>query len=78
VNNQRTFIFLGIVVLLSICLGLFREPHYQGRSLTSWLQQYAYSAGNETQRLEQASMACLSWVGLHPIAAASWSGYFIL
>ena len=59
-NNQRTFIFLGIVVLLSICIGLFREPHYQGRSLTSWLQQYAYSAGNETQRLEQASIAVRS------------------
>jgi HEAT repeat protein len=57
VNNQRTFIFLGILVGLSICIGLFREPQYQGRSLTNWLQQYADSAGNETQRLEQASTA---------------------
>jgi HEAT repeat protein len=60
VNNQRTFIFLGIVVLSSIGIGLFREPHYQGRSLTSWLQQYAVSGLNETQRREQASMAVRS------------------
>jgi HEAT repeat protein len=60
VNNQRTFIFLGIVVLLGICIGLFREPHYQGRSLTGWLQQYAVSGLNETQRREQASVAVRS------------------
>ena len=59
-NNQRTFISLGMIVALGICIGPFREPHYQGHSLTTWLQQYADSAGNETQRLEQASVAIRS------------------
>jgi len=60
VNNQRTFIFLVVVVALSICTGLFREPHNQGRSLISWLQQYVDSAGTGTQRQEQAAMAVRS------------------
>ncbi len=59
-NNQRTFLFLGLVVALSIFIGLFREPHYQGRSLTSWLQQCSEAAGNETQRIQQAEIAMRS------------------
>jgi HEAT repeat protein len=60
VNNLRTFIFVCLMVGLIVCIGAFREPHYQGRSLTSWLQQYADSGGNETRSLEDASLAVRS------------------
>jgi HEAT repeat protein len=56
---QRAFLFavlitavIGIGVLL-----LSREPHYQGRSLTSWLQQSWDTPLMETQRLAEAQNA---------------------
>ena len=40
-NTRRIFIFIALAVALGgiILLPLLREPSYQGRSLTSWLQQ---------------------------------------
>lgn len=59
---KRVFIFavlitvvIGIAVLL-----LSREPHYQGRSLTSWLQQSWDTPLMETQRLAEAQNAIRS------------------
>lgn len=56
---QRVFIF---AVLITVVIGiggllLSREPHYQGRSLSSWLQQCLDTPLMETQRLAEAQAA---------------------
>jgi len=49
-----------IAVLAVLAVAAFlsgREPHYQGRSLTSWLQQCYDTPSMETQRLAEAQSA---------------------
>ncbi len=58
-ENRGIFIFIALVLALGgVILLLFpREPHYQGRSLSSWLQQCYDTPLNETQRLSEAQAA---------------------
>jgi HEAT repeats len=61
-KNRRIFIFIALVVTLGgvILLSFPPEPHYQGRSLTSWLQQCNDTPLDETQRLSEAQTAVRS------------------
>jgi HEAT repeat protein len=56
---RSIFIFVALVVVLGgvVLLSPLREPSYQGRSLTSWLQQCKDTGFYETQRLAQAQNA---------------------
>jgi HEAT repeat protein len=58
-KTKGIFIFIALVLALGgVILLLFpREPHYQGRSLSSWLQQCYDTPLNETQRLSEAQAA---------------------
>jgi HEAT repeat protein len=57
-KTRRSFILITLVVLgCVVLLAVLREPHYQGRSLTSWLQQCDDTPFYETQRLAQAQTA---------------------
>jgi HEAT repeat protein len=59
-KNQRIFIFIALVLALSgiILLPMYpREPRFQGRTLTSWLQQCNDTPLDETQRLSEAQTA---------------------
>jgi hypothetical protein len=58
-KTQRIFAFTYLVLALggTILLSFPREPHYQGRSLTSWLQQCNDTPLDETQRLSEAQTA---------------------
>ncbi|MGD1089003.1 MAG: hypothetical protein ABR955_09820, partial [Verrucomicrobiota bacterium] len=58
-KTRRIFIFIAMVLALGgvVLLSFSREPHYQGRSLTSWLQQCNDTPLNETQRLSEAQTA---------------------
>src|ERR1022692_755985 len=55
----RLFIFIAMFLIFGgVTLLLFpREPHYQGRSLSSWLQQCYDTPLMETQRLGEAQSA---------------------
>src|ERR1035441_8544794 len=61
-KTKRIFFFIALVLALGgVILLLFpREPHYQGRSLSSWLQQCYDTPLNETQRLSEAQAAVRS------------------
>jgi len=58
-KTKGIFIFIALVLALGgVILLLFpREPHYRGRSLSSWLQQCYDTPLNETQRLSEAQAA---------------------
>ena len=58
-KTRSMFIFIALVLALGgvILLSFPREPHYQGRSLTSWLQQCNDTSLDETQRLSEAQTA---------------------
>src|ERR1039457_288207 len=58
-KTKRIFFFIALVLALGgVSLLLFpREPRYQGRSLSSWLQQCYDTPLNETQRLSEAQAA---------------------
>jgi HEAT repeat protein len=59
-KNRRIFIFIALVLALSgiILLPMYpREPRFQGRTLTSWLQQCNDTPLDETQRLSEAQTA---------------------
>jgi len=58
-KTKRIFFFIALVLALGgVSLLLFpREPSYQGRSLSSWLQQCYDTPLNETQRLSEAQAA---------------------
>jgi hypothetical protein len=59
VKATRIFILIALVLTFSgVILLLFpREPHYQGRALSSWLQQSYDTPLMETQRLAEAQSA---------------------
>jgi len=54
---RRAWLFVVLLAALAIVILLGREPHYQGRSLTSWLQQSWDTPLMETQRLAEAQNA---------------------
>lgn len=54
---RRAWLFVLLLAALAIVILLGREPHYQGRSLTSWLQQSWDTPLMETQRLAEAQNA---------------------
>ena len=54
---RRAWLFVVLLAALAIVIVLGREPHYQGRSLTSWLQQSWDTPLMETQRLAEAQNA---------------------
>jgi len=54
---RRAWLFVVLLAPLAIVILLGREPHYQGRSLTSWLQQSWDTPLMETQRLAEAQNA---------------------
>ena len=58
-KTKCIFFFIALVLALGgVSLLLFpREPRYQGRSLSSWLQQCYDTPLNETQRLSEAQAA---------------------
>ena len=57
-KNRSIFIFIALALALSgIILSFPREPHFQGRTLTSWLQQCNDTPLDETQRLSEAQTA---------------------
>ena len=57
---RRAWLFVVLLAALAIVILLGREPHYQGRSLTSWLQQSWDTPLMETQRLAEAQNAIRS------------------
>ena len=57
---RRAWFFVVLLAALAIVILLGREPHYQGRSLTSWLQQSWDTPLMETQRLAEAQNAIRS------------------
>jgi HEAT repeat protein len=57
---RRAWFFVVLLAALAIVILLGREPHYQGRSLTSWLQQSWDTPLMETQRLAEAQTAIRS------------------
>jgi HEAT repeat protein len=57
VTTRHALIFVALIVALVIAIMLQREPHYRGRSLTSWLQQCSDTPLMETQRLAVAQAA---------------------
>jgi HEAT repeat protein len=62
-KNRRIYIFIALVLALSgiILLPMYpREPRFQGRTLTSWLQQCNDTPLDETQRLSEAQTAVRS------------------
>ena len=54
---RRAWLFVVLLAALAIVILLGREPRYQGRSLTSWLQQSWDTPLMETQRLAEAQNA---------------------
>jgi HEAT repeat protein len=58
-KTRSIFIFNALALALGgvILLSFPREPHYQGRTLTSWLQQCNDTPLDETQRLSEAQTA---------------------
>jgi HEAT repeat protein len=58
-KTRSIFIFIALALALGgvILLSFPREPHYQGRTLTSWLQQCNDTPLDETQRLSEAQTA---------------------
>ena len=54
---RRAWLFVVLLAALAIVIFLGREPHYQGQSLTSWLQQSWDTPLMETQRLAEAQNA---------------------
>ncbi len=56
---KRAILFAGLLaaLLLAILMVSQREPRYQGRSLTSWLQQRSDASLNETQKIVDAEEA---------------------
>jgi hypothetical protein len=56
---RHIFIFIALVLAGEgfILLALPHEPYYQGRSLSSWLQQCNDTSLDETQRLSEAQSA---------------------
>ena len=54
---RRAWLFVVLLAALAIDILLGREPRYQGRSLTSWLQQSWDTPLMETQRLAEAQNA---------------------
>ena len=56
-KSRRAWLFVVLLVALAIVIFLGREPHYQGQSLTSWLQQSWDTPLMETQRLAEAQNA---------------------
>ena len=57
---RRAWLFVVLLAALAIVILLGREPRYQGRSLTSWLQQSWDTPLMETQRLAEAQNAIRS------------------
>ena len=57
---RRAWLFVVLLAALAIDILLGREPRYQGRSLTSWLQQSWDTPLMETQRLAEAQNAIRS------------------
>jgi len=56
-RRKFAFITLALVCAGIALLSLPREPRYQGRSLSAWLQQCNDTPLNETQRLSEAQTA---------------------
>jgi HEAT repeat protein len=58
-KTRRIFVFVALVVALAgvVLLTLLREPHYQGQSLTSWLQQCNDTTFVGMQRVAEAQNA---------------------
>ena len=58
-NSRRIFVLitLAVVAMGFVVLSFLREPHYRGRSLSSWLQQCSDTPLDETQRLAEAQTA---------------------
>ena len=56
-KSRRAWLFVVLLAALAIVIFLGREPHYQGQSLTSWLQQSWDTPLMETQRLAEAQNA---------------------
>ena len=54
---KTVFLLSGIVLIVAVALLSAREPHHNGRSLQSWLQQCADTPLTETQRLAEAQAA---------------------
>ena len=50
------FVLFAVAMLGVLAVGI-REPHYHGRTLTRWLQQYHSTSLDETQRLQEAQNA---------------------
>jgi hypothetical protein len=62
-KNRRIFTFIALVLALSgiILLPMYPcEPRFEGRTLTSWLQQCNDAPLDETQRLSEAQTAVRS------------------
>jgi HEAT repeat protein len=55
--KSRFFFSLFIIAMLGVLVIGIREPRHQGRTLTSWLQQYWDTPLMETQRLAQTQNA---------------------
>ena len=55
---KARFILISLAILCVLVVVICeREPHYHGRTLTSWVQQYWDTSGMETQRLAEAQDA---------------------
>jgi HEAT repeat protein len=60
--KRSAAIGFAVVLAFGVFIVLFRisEPRYQGRTLTTWLQQYSDASMDETQRLAEARSAVLA------------------
>jgi HEAT repeat protein len=58
-KTRRKFAFIALALVCSgiVLLSVPREPYYQGRSLSSWLQQCNDTPLDETQHLSEAQNA---------------------
>lgn len=58
-SNMRTMVLVASLAVLIGVVGMIsaREPHYRGRSLTSWLQQCSDTPLSESQRLQESQNA---------------------
>jgi HEAT repeat protein len=61
-TRRRAWLAGVLVLTMGMVIWVQHEPHYRGRSLTSWLQQCWDAPGNETQRLTEAQEA-ISTIG---------------
>jgi len=67
-KGQRIFFFTVLIAALVgvVLMLLARDPRYQGRSLTRWLQQYYYTGMDQPQRRQEAQQAVLA-MPLHKV-----------